>query len=824
MRPRLVITSGLLLLAALALISDAEANEGKWKPDQIAEIHAQAGASGLELSAEQLWNGKGDERTGGLLRASVSLGGCTAAFVSREGLIATNHHCAYGALQANSSVEHDYLKDGFLAASKADELPAKGLTVKVLRTITDVGDQVDAALAGITDDQARAQALDKVQKQIVETCEAARAGETAPTHRSCRVAGFFLGSHWELHEYVELDDVRLVYAPPSAIGEFGGETDNWMWPRQTGDFSLLRAYVGKDGKPAEFAADNQPYAPAQILEPAPAGVKPGQFVAVLGFPGATDRQLWAAEIERQRDQYLPMRAAAYAEWIAILDAAASEDAAVGIKVAATKKTLANREKNSRGKLDGLARLGHVQARLGEDATLAGRGDEAEQVLAGLAAITADRRERGGKTFLIENVGLGPRTLATAIDLVIWAREQAKPDLERRAGYQERNRNGMRTKLEQRAKDTDAAVDVELLASFLAQADALPEAQRVAGLDRLLGDAKGSLAMLPAGAGVDERRAAYRGVAEAALAKTELGDPVEVLALFDDPAKLAKSKDPVFVAARALVEDIDAALVIDEVERGKLIVLGPQYFELLKTLRPSPLDSDANGTLRFSWGTIRGYTKPDGSVQKPQTVLAEALAKHTGEGEFDLPDEVLAAAPAAGKTRWADPVLSDLPLCFLMDGDTTGGNSGSPVIDGQGRLVGFNFDRVWENVAGDYVWSDAQSRNVVADVRYLLWMLDAVEHADALLDELGVAKFAGPPAPSPSEPEPASTSKTASEPATKPAAPAAGACSCEASPAPSGPGVLFGLLALAGLLPLRRPQPTRRSGRAAKRSTAGCSKR
>jgi MYXO-CTERM domain-containing protein len=794
-RNRLVISSGLILLATLALTRDADANEGKWKPDQIAELHGQASASGLELTPEQLWNPAGDERTGGLLRASVSLGGCTGAFISNQGLIATNHHCAYGALQANSSVEHDYLKNGFLAKTKADELQAKGTTVKLLRSITDVGDAIDAALAGITDDQARAQALDKVQKQLVDTCEAPREGETVPTHRSCRVAGFFLNSHWELHEYVELQDVRLVYAPPSAIGEYGGETDNWMWPRHTGDFSLLRAYVGKDGKPAAYAEDNVPYQPGQVLAPAPAGVTPGQFVAVLGFPGATDRQLWAAEIERQRDQFHPMRAEAYAEWIAILDAAAAKDPAVGIKVAATKKTLANREKNSRGKLDGLARLGHVQARLDEDAKLAGRDEAAKAVIDGLAAITTARRERGGKVFLLENVNVGPRSLATAVDLVIWAREQAKPDLERRAGFQERNRNSTRTKLEQRAKDYDAPVDVELLASFLARADALPDAHRIVGLDKLMGDAKGTKAE-PAG---------YRSAAEAALAKTTLGDPAEVAALFDDPAKVNASKDPVIVAARALVEDIDAQVLIDEAERGKLIVLGPQYFELLKTLRSTPLDSDANATLRFSWGTIRGYTKPDGSVQKPQTVLAEAIAKHTGEGEFDLPDPVLAAAPEAAKTRWADPVLSDLPLCFLMDGDTTGGNSGSPVIDGRGRLVGFNFDRVWENVAGDYVYADSQARNVVADVRYLLWMLDSIEHADALLEELGVASFAGPPAPEPTKTEPTKAQSAKTEPAKTETSAGGGACSCEAEPSRTGAGLSFALLALLGL-GLRRRRP------------------
>lgn len=792
MRHRLVLASGLLILASLALTSaPVDAAEGKWKPDQIAGVHERAKADGLELTAEQLWKGEGDERTGGLMRAVVQLGGCTGAFISEQGLIATNHHCAYGALQANSSVEHDYLKNGFVAKSQADELPAKGLTVKVLRSVNDVTTQVEAALAGASDDAGRAKALDTIQKQLVEACEQ-KGGK-------CQVAGFFLSSRWELHEFVELSDVRLVYAPPSAMGEYGGETDNWMWPRHTADFSLLRAYApveGPEPKP-ELA---KPYQPAQILPPAPEGVTPGQFVAVLGFPGSTDRQLWAAEIERQRDQALPLRASAFAEWIAILEAAGASDPAVAIKVAATKKTLANREKNARGKLDGLARLGHVQTRLDEDTKLCA-SPEAKATLDELAAITAARRERGGKSFLLDNVSVGPRSLASAVDLVIWAREQAKPDLERLAAYQERNRKAMQSKLEQRAKDYDAAVDAELLASFLARADALPETSRIAGLDALMGAAKGAAAGLPADASPADRRVPYREVATAALTKTTLGDTAAVAKLLDDPAAVAASKDPVIVAARGLVSDLDAQRSVEEAERGKLLQLGPAYFALLETLRTKPIDSDANGTLRFSWGTIRGYTKPDGSVQKPQTVLAEALAKHTGEGEFDLPDSVLAAAPEAPKSRWADPVLSDLPLCFLMDGDTTGGNSGSPVIDGRGRLVGFNFDRVWENVAGDYVWSDAQSRNVVADLRYMLWMLDAIEHADALLSELGVDDFKGPtPKVAAVEPPPPPASEPAN--ASEPAKAGGGACACSSEPGHEGAGWL-GLLALLGLAGIRR---------------------
>ena len=356
---------GLTCLCAPLLLATqtAVATEGEWKPSQIAAIHKQAKKAGLQLEAKQLWDPDGDERSGGLMRASINYGGCSAAFISPEGLIATNHHCAYSALQANSSVEHDYLKDGFLAATRDAELRAEGRSVKLLRSITDVTKDVEAALADIDDDTARSKAYARAKNELVDACEA------KAEFRSCHVAAFFNHTLYELHEYVELRDVRLVYAPPSAIGEYGGETDNWMWPRHTGDFSLLRAYVGPDGEVAAKADDNVPYKPAQFLKPSTDGVSPGDFVAVLGYPGVTDRYMWSSELERHQTLWLPQRVIMYGEWIDILDAAGAKDKAVEIKVAATKKSLANRHKNARGKIAGLERMKLLDERKAEDAKL-----------------------------------------------------------------------------------------------------------------------------------------------------------------------------------------------------------------------------------------------------------------------------------------------------------------------------------------------------------------------------------------------------------------------------------------------------------------------
>ncbi|PRQ08823.1 S46 family peptidase [Enhygromyxa salina] len=785
------------LCAPLLLCTQAAlANEGQWKPSQIAEIQPEAAKAGLTLDASALWDPAGDEHTGGLMRAAVNFSGCSAAFVSADGLIATNHHCAYGALQGNSTVEHDYLKDGFVAKTRGEELPATGNSIKILRSITDVSEQVHAKLEGIEDDGARARAYDQARNELVDACEA------AAEFRNCHVSSFFGGKLFELHEYVELRDVRLVYAPPSAIGEYGGETDNWMWPRHTGDFSLLRAYASPEGEPSDYATQNVPYHPTQWLRPSAQGVDPGDFVAVLGYPGKTDRYLWASELERHHQQWLPMRVSMYGEWIEILEAAGQRDAAVGIKVAALKKSLANRHKNAAGKIAGLDRSKFSATRGAEDRRmLEGGDDQAIATLEALASITEARREREAWSFLLDSLNYAPRSLVIARDLVTWSQERAKPDVERKSGYRDRDHDRVWNRLEQATKDYDAQVDVELLASFLAYADML-EGRRIAGFDKIMGAAKGQGGMPSKRDGVSGPPEAYLAAAKDALKGSALADPKALQQMFENPGKTAASKDPMLVLARSLVPELDELAKIKDAERGRLLELEPHYFELISRMRGTSLYSDANGTLRMSHATVQGYSKWNDQVQEPQTVLAGAVAKHRDAGEFDLPDAVLEQAKTATASRWIDAELGDVPIAFLADCDTTGGNSGSPVINGKGELVGFNFDRVWENVAGDYLWRASHSRNVIADARYLYWMLDEVEGAGHLLTELGVAEFEGAaPKGAPSgEAEGAKQGeRTGTKPATARKPASAAGCGCTVEQEPWAPGVLlFGLVGLAGL--------------------------
>ncbi len=782
----------------LSLAPPAHADEGQWTPDQIAQIADLFSPDGkpleqrgLALTPQQLWNPDGERGERGLLRAAVNLSGCSAAFVSARGLIATNHHCAYRALQAQSSPEADYITDGFLATDPTAELEAKGATVQILHRVEDVTEVIGKALAGAkagpAGDADRARAMARVKKQLIAACE------SKPTAR-CDVEGFYGDSQFRLFEYRLLRDIRLVYAPPGAIGEYGGEIDNWMWPRHTGDFTLLRAYVAPDGSPADHAVENVPYEPEEFLPVSSEGVSPGDFVAILGYPGRTQRYLPAAEVERWVDQVLPGYVDLYGEWIEILETHAKADEAVRIKVAALQKSLANRHKNSRGMLGGIEHMKLVAARRAEHQALVAWAKESgkpgdTEVLAALERESALAREQHVRGQLLTMLERAPNLLAVAIHLARRARELAKPDLDRADDYMERNQDRLWRRIERHLRDFDADVDSALLASLVARNRDLPAKQQIAAFTGLAGNIKeaGRDALLPAIGPL--------------FANTTLTDAALIKRLWDDPLAALSHDDPLLDLARALVADAiephEHRVARAEGANARLM---PALFEMLRAHRSGPIYPDANGTLRFSYATVKGYDKWDGATQTPQTKLAGAVAKHTGAAPFNLPEAVRQAAPEAAKSRFADAALGDVPLCFLSTGDTTGGNSGSPVIDGQGRLVGLNFDRVWENIAGDFAYHDGHSRNISVDIRYLLWMLEEVADAERLLGELGIEP-APPSAPVAASPADAGTAKPASSTAKR------SGCGCHvgATEPTSTTASTLMLIMLAGLalLALRR---------------------
>lgn len=713
-----------VMLAGALLSPAALAGEGKWTPQQILELDAKwLRAQGLQVPPKKLWDPK--EGTG-LLAAAVNTSGCTGAFISEQGLLLTNHHCLFGIIQQHSTPARDLIAQGFLARSPADELPGKAERIYVPRQFTDVTQQMLAAVPAGADDLQRYKALEARERRLVAECE------KRPATR-CQVEAFDDGLFYTLVDSLEIADVRLVYAPPRMVGDFGGEIDNWSWPRHAGDFAIARAYVAPDGRARPYDAGNVPFRPRFFFPIAPEGVVPGDFVAVLGYPGTTFRSLVAEEMSERQRLYFPRTRELTEEWIRILTEVKDEPGRIA--VAATLKSLHNRTKNAEGQLAGLKR-GRVleKQRQAEEAVAAwaqGKPQHQEALAArqGLNDVLQDRLKTWDRDFLFGVVspeGGVPKALWLSATLARLSIERQKPDLEREPWFMERNLAKLREKLEREQKEIDVPADKRVVASFVRRALALPEGQRIAALDRVFG--------------TSATPAAIDAKLDALYARSRVLDAAERAKMFDEPPDVLKArKDPWLELGFELAAQMQQSTQENYRRKGAISRLRPPWRRAVIAHAGKPVAPDANRTLRVSLAKVIGYAPRDGVVYTPQTTLAGLLAKDTGQEPFKAPEKVRAAAEAGRVGRWKDPKLEDVPVDFLADADTTGGNSGSPVIDGKGRLVGVNFDRVWENVANDFGYNPDVARSVSADVRYLLWNLDQVEDAAELLRELKVQR-------------------------------------------------------------------------------------
>jgi hypothetical protein len=703
----------------------AHAVAGKWTPEQILEHDPVWLAElGLEIPPGELW----DPEVGGLLEAVVQISGCSSGFVSAEGLIVTNHHCAFGILQEHSTPDRDLITGGFLAAGRSGELSGTGQRATVPHRFTDVSAVIEGSVPEGADDLERYEAIDRAKKDLVAECEAA-------PFRRCRLATYDDGVQYVLIEALEFRDVRLVFAPPRALGEYGGEIDNWMWPRHTGDFALLRVYAGEDNQPAEHTPENLPYRPRKHLQIAREGVADGDFVMVVGYPGRTYRSLVAEEMAERAELYFPGRAALYRHWLDIMNEASAVDDEAEIALASRAKSLANREKNARGQVEAIARGSLLEKkRAVETEALIWMAERPEleaatEAHAELTRSMADyRAATWDRSFLLQQADSGPLDLALAVKLARWALEREKPDLERDADYQERNRHRLLESQKVSQKRLHPATDRILLLDYLGRLAALPAGQRLSAVETLL---DGEATPESLGRAVDFL-----------LDGTEIFDLDVRLAMFEENAEeLREREDPLIDFAFDLNRDILEMEKVWHRRDGEESRLRPAWRRALRAYLDRPLDPDANGTLRVSLAHVEGYRPRDAVFMTPVTRLSGLVEKHTDEEPFDAPDEILAAAPEAGSSRWAERSIGDVAVCFLATGDTTGGSSGSPVLNGRGELVGVNFDRVWENIANDFGYNPEIARNVSADVRYLLWILEEIEGeaAAGLIEELGLAE-------------------------------------------------------------------------------------
>lgn len=701
-----------IIAALLAGTTPVFAAEGMWMPAQVPALGARLKADGLELDPAAF-----ADLSKAPMNAIVSLGGCSASFVSPEGLVATNHHCITASLQVNSQPGRNLLRDGFLARTRAEELPAApGVRVLVMEELRDVSAEVLAGLGPRLSGEARTARLESNRKALIAACEAAPG-------RRCDVRSYFGGRQWFLQRMLEIRDVRLVYAPAESVGNFGGEIDNWQWPRHTGDFSFYRAYVGPDGNPAPHAAANVPYRPRGHLRLATGDLKEGDFVMIAGFPGVTERYRTLAETKAYYEDIYPLQLRLLTEWSELIQREARTEAEQ-IATASARQ----RADNFRKKIEG-------QMAAARAADLVGIKAAQEQALGDWAARPANRRTHAlaivSYDSLIEADLAATRTrlvnqtldrallLRAARDLVRWAHERQLPDTERSLGFQDRDRQALVDRLTLIDRQYVPRIDRAMLEQALAEVRKLPEGSRNLALEAALADV-----------GLDRL-----------YADTKLADRAERLAWLDRPVEaFAASNDPFIRVAVASYAADRAGEARARDREGRMHAARTAWMATVAAHAESQgrvLYPDANGSLRFTWGHVRGRPLEDGKAWTAFTTPRGILGKETGAEPFNSPPKLLAEARAGNWGRLASPALGTLPVNFLSTTDITNGNSGSAVLNGRGELVGLAFDGTLEGMLSDWHFDDTVTRTISVDSRYMRWVMEKVDGAGHLLGEMGV---------------------------------------------------------------------------------------
>lgn len=703
---------------AVALASSAWAVEGMWPPAQLPQVRAAMTELGYRGDPNDL-----SDLTRHPMNAVVWLQGCTAAFVSDLGLVLTNHHCAYGSIQFNSTAERNLLRDGFLAATLGEELRAEpNARILVTEAIEDVSARILRGLDGKRG-LARWTAIDRRSKDLVQDCE------KTPGYR-CDVYVFNGGQSYQLVKQLEIRDVRLVYAPKEAIGKFGGDVDNWMWPRHTGDFAFYRAYVGPDGRPAPPAEVNVPYRPKSYLRVDPNGVAEGQFVMVAGYPGRTHRHRLSDELEEAIGWLYPSIITRHRAVLALIDRHTRERPEAAVKYAAAVAGLNNGLKNFEGLLDGFKRGDPVgRKRAEEEAILAWsrtagqNGPGATTAYTELRRLLAEQRGRRERDQLLQYFNQSPMYTA-ARDLVRLHRERAKPNEEREFGFQQRDEVRIEGRLRQFDQRWDAAVDRALWRYLLDAYLELPSAQRIAELDAWLGTNDA------------ERRASIDARLDA-LAGSELTRLDRRLAWFKaDAGAIERSTDPALVFARTMLPAwlrIEAQTKAWQGEEAKWRAVWMAARQAYAEQQGRVLYPDANASLRVSFGTVQGVAPRDAVQLAAFTTDRGIVEKHTGLDPFDATAAQIAALTANDFGPYAR--AGRLPVNFLADLDITGGNSGSPTLNGKGELIGVVFDGNYEAISSGWIFEPALTRSIHVDIRYLLWVMDRIDRAHRLMEEM-----------------------------------------------------------------------------------------
>jgi hypothetical protein len=721
---RLAATGLAALLCVSALPFRALGDEGMFLPDTLNRLlPQQLKRRGLKIPLTEIYNPTGVS----IKDAVVIVDGGTGEFVSPDGLLLTNHHVGFDALVSASDTTRDYATNGYKANSRTDELPAKDYTVTITQELKDVTSEI---LKGVTDSTSPAERSRTIEQN---SGQMELAGSNDAEGISVQVQPMNEGLSYYKFTYLILSDVRIVYAPPKSIGFFGGDPDNFEWPRHCGDFTFMRAYVGPNGKPAPYATTNVPFKPRKFLSLSLAGVKEGDFMMVMGYPGTTRRYRESYSVAYNQDTLLPLTIDIFTKQIEALQEAGKNDPALRIKLQSTIFEIANTLKNDEGSVLAMRRADIVGRKQTQEAAFT-RWLEADparkrtygNVLPNLSKAYQELNAIALKDLMVLQLLQSSDLLGiafTAQDIAA-ARERPGGDTAPALAAALVNaREGAKVTLAGR----NLIVERELLTYLLRRAAELPESQRIEAIEKRFAGLQG-----------DKRRGAEEDFARAIVDSKNFSTAETVSRLFDlSLPQLRELHEPFVDFARDLTP-----LIVEQQIRTRIFNATVLRWRLLLVQGMSEMNGtktypDANRTLRFTYGAVKGYVPHDAAVYQALTHLSGVIEKDTGHEPFDVPDKLKQLYRAHDFGSYATPDGSDVPVDFLSDTDIIGGNSGSPILNGRGEQVGIVFDGNYEGLGNDFFYNGEKGRSISVDIRYVLFVADKFGGAGYLLKELSV---------------------------------------------------------------------------------------
>ena len=713
----------LIILALVLSWIGCRADEGMWIPMLLKKYNIEdMQKQGFKLTAEDIY----DINQASLKDAVIGLGRegspffhfCTGELISNEGLVVTNHHCSFDMIQSHSSLEHNYLRDGFWAKTKKDELANPGITASILVRMEDVTDKIRTQLQPGMSVSERKDQIAKVSKQLEQEA-------VAGTNLMANIKPYFNGNQYFMSVFKIYKDVRLVGAPPSAIGKFGGDTDNWMWPRHTGDFSVLRIYAGQNNEPAAYAPENRPFQPASFFKISTKGVNEGDFTMVFGYPGTTTEYLPSYAIEQLQDIENPAKIAIRTAKLNVIDAAMESDELLRIKYAAKAASVANAWKKWQGETKGLKRFNTVAKKQQEETAFRqwAIGKKEYNALLDRYKQLYDKRKDLvlAASYLNEAGKRGAEIVgwSAVVDKALKS-ENFKNDPKL---YKEK----LKSTAEEYYKDYDAATDQKILIEMLKLYNRNLPAQWIPSEVKAAAGKKGI--------------SAY---AENLFAKSILANEKALMQFIDqsDATSYEKlEKDPAYRLYSSM-EQLYAEKIYPELSliENEITSLNQLWLAALMEMQPEKtFYADANSTLRIAYGKVQGYSPCDAVYYKHYTTLKGIMEKdNPAIYDYNVPQRLREIYQQKDFGPYTQE--GEIPVCFIATNHTTGGNSGSPVLNAEGQLIGLNFDRAWDGVMSDIQYDPEICRNISVDIRYVLFVIDKLAGASHLIDEMVIVGY------------------------------------------------------------------------------------